>query len=101
VTAHRRENFGRPLEQICLALRDIALECAGEVHIVYPVHLNPYVQQPARQILGQVSNVTLTDPLDYLPLIQLMNRATLVLTDSGGIQEEAPGLGKPVLCCVK
>lgn len=97
VTAHRRENFGKPLEQICTALRDIALAYAGDVHIVYPVHLNPNVQEPVWRILGDVGGVTLTSPLDYLPIVYLMKRATLVLTDSGGIQEEAPGLGKPVL----
>jgi UDP-N-acetylglucosamine 2-epimerase (non-hydrolysing) len=97
VTTHRRENFGKPLEQICLALRKIAQTYADDIHIVYPVHLNPNVQEPARRILGDVVGVTLTEPLDYLPLVYLMKHATLVLTDSGGIQEEAPGLGKPVL----
>jgi UDP-N-acetylglucosamine 2-epimerase (non-hydrolysing) len=97
VTAHRRESFGPPFEQICLALRDIAQQYSDRVHIVYPVHLNPNVQEPARHILGNVSNITLLEPLDYVPLIYLMKHATLVLTDSGGIQEEAPGLGKPVL----
>ena len=97
VTAHRRENFGEPLERVCLALRDIVQFYAGDVHVVYPVHLNPNVQEPARRILGNVPGVMLIDPLDYLPLVYLMKRATLVLTDSGGIQEEAPGLGKPVL----
>jgi len=97
VTAHRRENFGRPLEQICLALREIALAYPGDVQIIYPVHLNPHVQEPARRILGDAPGVTLTDPLDYLPFVHLMKRSYMVLTDSGGIQEEAPGLGKPVL----
>ena len=97
VTAHRRENFGAPLEQICLALRDIALSYPGDIHIVYPVHLNPNVLEPVHRILDHVPGVTLTDPLEYLPLVYLMKHATLVLTDSGGIQEEAPGLGKPVL----
>lgn len=97
VTAHRRENFGAPLEQICLALRDIALAYPGNVHIVYPVHLNPNVQEPVHRILDCVPGVTLTEPLEYLPLVYLMKHATLVLTDSGGIQEEAPGLAKPVL----
>lgn len=97
VTAHRRENFGRPLEQICLALRDIALAYGNDIHIVYPVHLNPNVQGPAHRILDNVPGVTLIDPLDYLPFVYLMKRATLVLTDSGGIQEESPGLGVPVL----
>ena len=97
VTAHRRENLGRPLEQICLALRDLAEAYAGDVHIVYPAHLNPHVQETVHQGLSAVPGVTVIEPLDYLPLVYLMKRATLVLTDSGGIQEEAPGLGKPVL----
>jgi UDP-N-acetylglucosamine 2-epimerase (non-hydrolysing) len=97
VTAHRRENFGKPLENICLALRDLAECCAGQVQIVYPVHLNPNVWEPVHRLLNHVPNITLTSPLDYLSLVQLMKRAYLVLTDSGGIQEEAPGLGVPVL----
>jgi UDP-N-acetylglucosamine 2-epimerase (non-hydrolysing) len=97
VTAHRRENFGAPLEQICLALRDLAEAYPVNAHIVYPVHLNPNVQEPVRRLLGHVPGITLLAPLDYLPLVYLMKRATLVLTDSGGLQEEAPGLGKPVL----
>jgi UDP-N-acetylglucosamine 2-epimerase (non-hydrolysing) len=97
VTAHRRENFGGPLRNICLALRDIALMYAGDVHIVYPVHPNPNVRVPVSELLGAVPGITLTDPLDYLPLSYLMKRSALVLTDSGGLQEEAPGLGKPVL----
>ena len=97
VTAHRRENFGEPLEQICAALREIALAYPADVHLVYPVHLNPNVQSVAKRLLADVPNITLTEPLDYLPLVYLMKRATLVITDSGGIQEEAPGLGKPVL----
>jgi len=97
VTAHRRENFGAPLENICAALREIAVRYRREVHIVYPVHLNPNVQEPVYRLLGDVPNITLVPPLDYLPLVHLMKRAYLVLTDSGGIQEEAPGLGKPVL----
>jgi len=97
VTAHRRENFGQPLENICLALRDVASRYEGWVHIVYPVHLNPNVWEPVHRMLEDVANVTLTPPLEYLPLVHLMKRAHLVLTDSGGIQEEAPGLGKPVL----
>ncbi len=97
VTAHRRENFGQPMEDICHALRDIAEAYADDVHLVYPVHLNPNVQAPVKRILGNIPNITLTEPLEYLPLVYLMKRATLVITDSGGIQEEAPGLGKPVL----
>jgi len=97
VTAHRRENFGQPIEKICLALKEIAEHYRGEVHIVYPVHLNPNIQEPVYRLLGNTPNITLLPPLDYLPLVHLMKRAYLVLTDSGGIQEEAPGLGKPVL----
>ena len=97
VTAHRRENFGRPLEDICSALRRLAETYGEAVRLVYPVHLNPNVQEPVYRLLGQVSNITLLDPLDYLPLVQLMKHASLVLTDSGGLQEEAPGLGVPVL----
>lgn len=97
MTAHRRENFGQPLENICLALRDIAVRYDGKVRIVYPVHLNPNVWEPVHRLLGDVPNITLTLPLDYLPLVHLMKRSYLVLTDSGGIQEEAPGLGVPVL----
>ncbi len=95
VTAHRRENFGQPLENICAALK--ALAARGDVHLVYPVHLNPNVQEPVRRLLGDVPNITLLPPLDYLPLVHLLKRSTLVLTDSGGLQEEAPGLGVPVL----
>lgn len=97
VTAHRRENFGAPLENICLALRDLAGRYGGRLRIVYAVHRNPNVWGPAHRLLGDMPGITLTPPLDYLPLVQLMRRADLVLTDSGGIQEEAPGLGKPVL----
>jgi UDP-N-acetylglucosamine 2-epimerase (non-hydrolysing) len=95
VTAHRRENFGPPLEHICLALKELAAR--GDVEIVYPVHLNPNVQTPVRQLLRSVPHITLLPPLDYLPLVHLMKRATLVLTDSGGIQEEAPAFGVPTL----
>jgi len=97
VTAHRRENFGQPLEQICAALEEIATQYANSVHLVYPVHLNPNVQEPVYRLLGKIENITLLPPLDYLPLVQVMRRCYMVLTDSGGIQEEAPGLGKPVL----
>jgi UDP-N-acetylglucosamine 2-epimerase (non-hydrolysing) len=97
VTAHRRENLGRPLEAICEALTEIAHRYAGDVHLVYPVHLNPNVQAPVHRILGNVPNITLLPPLEYLPLVYLMKQCYMVLTDSGGIQEEAPGLGKPVL----
>lgn len=95
VTAHRRENFGAPMENICLALRELAAR--EDVEIVYPVHLNPNVQEPVNRILKDVKRVTLLPPLDYLPLVHLMKHATLILTDSGGIQEEAPTFGIPVL----
>lgn len=97
VTAHRRENFGAPLEAICLALKEITERYRDVVQIVYPVHLNPNVQEPVYRLLGEVSNISLLPPLDYLPLVYLMKNSYLVITDSGGIQEEAPGLGKPVL----
>ncbi len=96
VTAHRRENFGEPLEHICQALLDIVRQY-DDVHVVYPVHLNPNVQEPVYRLLGNHAQITLLPPLDYLPLVHLMKRSRIVLTDSGGIQEEAPGLGKPVL----
>lgn len=97
ITAHRRENFGQPLENICQALRQLAETYQGQVQFVYPVHLNPNVQKPVNRLLGDVPNITLLPPLDYLPLVHLIKRSTLVLTDSGGLQEEAPGLGVPVL----
>jgi UDP-N-acetylglucosamine 2-epimerase (non-hydrolysing) len=97
VTAHRRENFGEPLESICLALRDIAERYTGSVHIVYPVHRNPNVWGPVHQLLGNVPHISLRPPLDYLPNLQLMKQAYLVITDSGGIQEEATGLSIPCL----
>jgi UDP-N-acetylglucosamine 2-epimerase (non-hydrolysing) len=96
VTGHRRESFGEPFENSCLAIRDLA-QTFPEVEMVYPVHLNPNVQEPVRRILSKQSNAHLIDPLDYPYLIWLMNRSYLVLTDSGGIQEEAPSLGKPVV----
>jgi UDP-N-acetylglucosamine 2-epimerase (non-hydrolysing) len=96
VTAHRRENFGAPLENICAALRELAARFP-DVQLVYPVHLNPNVQRIVNQTLREVPNITLLPPLEYLPLVQLLREATLVLTDSGGLQEEAPSLGKPVL----
>lgn len=95
VTGHRRENFGEGFENICIALQKIAGR--GDVEIVYPVHLNPQVQEPVRRILGNTPAVHLIEPLDYLPFVYLMDRSALILTDSGGIQEEAPSLGKPVL----
>lgn len=96
VTAHRRENFGPGFERICRALRMI-VERNPDVAVVYPVHLNPNVRKPARAILGRVPRVYLVAPLEYLPFVRLMERAYVILTDSGGIQEEAPALGKPVL----
>lgn len=97
VTAHRRENFGQPLENICAALRRLAEKYADQIHIVYPVHLNPNVQDTVYSRLSGLPNLTLTAPLDYLPMVHLLQQAALVLTDSGGIQEEATGLGKPAL----
>lgn len=97
VTAHRRESFGEPFRDLCLALRDIAEEHRDGVQLVYPVHLNPNVRAPVGAILDGVPNVALLEPLDYVTFVQLMKRAWLVLTDSGGIQEEAPSLGVPVL----
>jgi UDP-N-acetylglucosamine 2-epimerase (non-hydrolysing) len=95
ITGHRRENFGRGFEQICHAIREIAER--GDTQLVYPVHLNPNVQEPVKRILSGVSNVHLIEPLDYLPFVYLMSRCYLIITDSGGVQEEAPSLGKPVL----
>lgn len=97
ITLHRREHFGEPLERIFGALAELARRRADEVELVYPVHLNPNVRQPAHRILGGQPNVHLVEPLDYLPMVHAMRRAYLVLTDSGGIQEEAPALGTPVL----
>jgi UDP-N-acetylglucosamine 2-epimerase (non-hydrolysing) len=95
ITAHRRENFGQPLENICYAIKELASR--EDVEIVYPVHLNPKVQEPVHRILKSTSHVTLLPPLDYLPMVHLMKHAKLILTDSGGLQEEAPSLGIPVL----
>lgn len=96
VTGHRRESFGGGFERICEALRETA-QAFPEVDIVYPVHLNPNVSGPVKSLLAGIDNVHLIEPLDYLPFVYLMNRSYLILTDSGGIQEEAPSLGKPVL----
>lgn len=95
VTAHRRENFGKPIENICHALAELAKR--EDVEIVYPVHLNPHVQEPVYRLLSGVAHITLLPPLDYLPLVHLMKHAVLILTDSGGIQEEAPAFGIPTL----
>lgn len=97
VTAHRRENFGKPLEDICSALRILALRYANQVEICYPLHLNPHVQATVRPILEGVPGITLLPPMDYLPMVHLLQHAALVLTDSGGIQEEATSLHKPTL----
>ena len=97
VTAHRRESFGGPFESLCTGLRDLARRYADEIVLVYPVHRNPNVREVVGRILADTPNVVLTDPLDYMPLVHLMKRCHLVLTDSGGLQEEAPSLGKPVL----
>ena len=96
ITGHRRENFGEGFERICAALGRLA-ERYLDVDFVYPVHLNPNVQDPVRRLLSGLPNVHLIEPLDYLPFVFLMTRSRLILTDSGGIQEEAPSLGKPVL----
>lgn len=97
VTAHRRENFGKPLENICAALRVLVETYGDAIRIVYPVHLNPNVQEPVYRLLKDLPHIILLPPLDYLPLMTLVKRARLMLTDSGGLQEEAPGLGVPVL----
>ena len=96
VTGHRRESFGQGFEQICNALAEIARQ-HSDVQIVYPVHLNPNVNEPVKQRLADIPNLFLLEPQDYLSFIYLMEKAYLVLTDSGGIQEEAPALNKPVL----
>ncbi|MEJ5376951.1 MAG: UDP-N-acetylglucosamine 2-epimerase (non-hydrolyzing) [bacterium] len=98
ITAHRRESFGSPLREICLAIRELAMKFSSDgVHFVYPVHLNPNVRRPVLEILSGLPNVSLPEPLDYLSFVHLMKRSALILTDSGGIQEEAPSLGVPVL----
>lgn len=96
VTGHRRENFGDGFMNICKALKEIALNHPN-MDIVYPVHLNPNVQKPVYEILKDIENIYLISPLDYLPFVYLMQQSHLILTDSGGVQEEAPSLGKPVL----
>lgn len=96
VTSHRRENFGEPFRNICRALRDLA-ESYPDVQFLYPVHPNPNVKDVAEAMLGDVPNFVLCAPLDYAPFVAAMKRAYLILTDSGGVQEEAPALGKPVL----
>lgn len=96
VTGHRRENFGGGFERICESIARLA-KSNRNIQIVYPVHLNPQVQEPVRRLLGDIENIHLIEPLEYLPFVYLMDRSALILTDSGGIQEEAPSLGKPVL----
>ena len=97
VTAHRRENFGQPLIRICRALAEIAALYPSDVQLVYPVHPNPNVLGPVHEKLGNIPNITLTEPLDYYDFVRLMSEAYLILTDSGGLQEEAPSLSVPVL----
>ena len=97
VTAHRRESFGQPIRDICGALKDIAREYSERVELIYPVHLNPNIHRPVHKLLDGIPNISLLEPLEYLPLIHLLMHARLILTDSGGIQEEATGLGKPCL----
>jgi UDP-N-acetylglucosamine 2-epimerase (non-hydrolysing) len=96
ITGHRRENFGNGFLEICEALRELAVKFS-KIHFVFPVHMNPYVQTPVRKILSDLSNVYLIEPLDYEPFVYLLKHCYVILTDSGGIQEEAPSLGKPVL----
>ena len=96
VTGHRRERFGGGFERICQALHDIAITFPSH-KVIYPVHLNPNVREPVNRILADVNNVHLIEPLEYLPFVYLMNKSHIILTDSGGIQEEAPSLGRPVL----
>jgi UDP-N-acetylglucosamine 2-epimerase (non-hydrolysing) len=96
VTGHRRESFGGGFERICNSLAQVARDHA-EVDIVYPVHMNPSVREPVERLLSGIPNVVLIEPLDYLPFVRLMDRSHVIVTDSGGIQEEAPSLGKPVL----
>ena len=97
ITAHRRENFGAGFENICLAIKRIAENYRENVQVVYPVHMNPNVREPVNRILKDISNVILIEPLDYEAFIWLMSVSYFILTDSGGVQEEAPSLGKPVL----
>jgi UDP-N-acetylglucosamine 2-epimerase len=96
LTAHRRENLGKPLEQICTAVKQI-VEQNPDVRVIYPMHLNPLVRNTAKEILGDLENVLLIDPVDVCDMHNLMDRCYMIMTDSGGLQEEAPALGKPVL----
>lgn len=97
ITAHRRENFGTPIENIGSAIKELAAKYSRDTHFVYPVHLNPQILEPVKRLLSGLPNLTLLSPVDYLPMVHLLKAATVVLTDSGGIQEEATGLGKPTL----
>ena len=97
ITAHRRENFGTPLINICSALKSLANKFQDRIEIIYPVHLNPNVHKPVNKLLRSIPNITLLPPLEYLSLVHLLKHAYLILTDSGGIQEEATGLGIPCL----
>jgi len=97
VTAHRRENFGKPINDICRAIRTIAQQNKDNVEIIYPVHLNPNIQQPVHSTLDGIDNITLLPPLEYVSLVHLLKHTYMILTDSGGIQEEATGLGIPCL----
>lgn len=97
MTAHRRENIGEPIVNICRAVRELATRHSKDVLFIYPVHLNPNILQPVHALLSGVNNIILTEPLEYLPLVHLMKKSYIVLTDSGGLQEEAPTFGKPVL----
>lgn len=97
VTAHRRENFGAPIKQICGAIKELTAYFGEDVQFVYPVHLNPNIQAPVFEILGNLPRVSLVQPLDYISLVHLLKNSFFVMTDSGGIQEEAAGLGKPAL----
>lgn len=96
ITGHRRENFGKGFENICEAIGELALK-NSDVDFIYPVHLNPNVRKPVFDIIGDIKNIKLIEPLSYMPFVKLMNKSHIILTDSGGIQEEAPSLGKPVL----
>lgn len=97
VTAHRRENFGQPILDICNGLKRLAAAYRDEATLIYPVHLNPNIQQPVYRSLSDIENILLLEPLDYLPMVHLIKHATLIMTDSGGIQEEAPSFGVPTL----
>ena len=95
ITGHRRENFGEGFKNICNAIKNIAIN--NDLQIIYPVHLNPNVQEPVNKLLSKVENIHLIPPQDYVPFVYLMKKAYIILTDSGGVQEEAPSLGIPIL----